>query len=158
MRRALLAIVMSGVSAVAPLASHLTAKGIGQLRYLTSASLIDSTRTARALPPSAVPAPLVHVDPVHQRLVLTARSAGVSVERLRQEWQSVAVCEVGGRWSMTGPTYSGIGFLNATWAAFGGRQYAPLAGQATRDQQILVAMRVTGGWVPDQNGCSPTGW
>jgi len=59
---------------------------------------------------------------------------------------------------MTGPAYSGIGFMNATWNAYGGARYAPLAGQATRDQQILIGMKVTSGRVPDQNGCSPTGW
>lgn len=58
-------------------------------------------------------------------------------------WQRMAVCETGGNWSMTGPRYSGgVGFANSTWNAFGGREYAPLAGQATKDQQIIVAERV----------------
>ena len=83
---------------------------------------------------------------------------GVSVPLLRAQWQRVAICEVDGNWSMPGPEYSGIGFSNATWYRFGGARYAPLAGEATRDQQILVGMRVTHGWVPDQAGCSPTGW
>jgi Transglycosylase-like domain len=87
-------------------------------------------------------------------LVVAARSSGVTVGQLRHEWQRVANCEVGGNWAMTGPVYSGIGFLNGTWLAFGGRQYAPLAGQATPDQQILVGMKVTNGRVPDQNGCA----
>ncbi len=83
---------------------------------------------------------------------------GVSVPHLLAQWQRVAVCEVDGDWSMTGPEYSGIGFSNATWHQFGGTRYAPLAGEATREQQILIGMRVTHGWVPDQAGCSPTGW
>src|ERR1700692_3475051 len=58
-------------------------------------------------------------------LVVEARSSGFTVGQLRHEWQQVANCEVGGNWSMTGPVYSGIGFLNGTWSAFGGRQYAP---------------------------------
>ena len=82
----------------------------------------------------------------------------LTVGQLRAQWQHVAICEVGGNWSMTGPIYSGIGFLNATWSAYGGQRYAPLAGRASRDQQIVVGLRVTGGWVPDQHGCSPTGW
>jgi len=87
-----------------------------------------------------------------------AAAVQTSVARLRAEWEHVAICEVGGNWSMTGPMYSGIGFLNATWSNFGGTKFAPLAGQASRDQQILIGMRVTGGWVPDQSGCSPGGW
>lgn len=87
-----------------------------------------------------------------------AAAARVSVRQLRGEWQHVAICEVGGNWSMNGPSYSGIGFANSTWVQYGGSRYAPRAGYAPRDVQILIGMRVTGGWVPDQNGCSPGGW
>ncbi len=103
------------------------------------------------------PAHLV-VNPVAHALVVDAVSVGVSVRELRAEWQNVAVCEVGGNWSMTGALYSGIGFLNATWNQYGGTRYAPLAGEASVVQQIIIGMRVTHGSVPDQNGCSSTGW
>lgn len=112
------------------------------------------------------------VAPTHPHLVRDARAlvrrlpllqrvaarAGVSIVHLRAEWQHVAVCEVNGNWSMTGPTYSGIGFLNSTWLEYGGTRFASNAGRAPRDAQILIGMRVTKGWVPDQWGCSPTGW
>jgi Transglycosylase-like domain len=91
---------------------------------------------------------------VSRDLGAEARSIGVSVARLRSMWRHVAACEVGGRWSMVGPAYSGIGFANSTWLTFGGSRFAPVAGRATPDQQIDIAMRVTGGWVPDQYGCS----
>ena len=103
------------------------------------------------------PAHLV-VNPVAHALVVDAVSVGVSVRELRAEWQNVAICEVGGNWSMTGALYSGIGFLNATWNQYGGTRYAPLAGEASVVQQIIIGMRVTHGSVPDQNGCSSTGW
>jgi len=81
--------------------------------------------------------------------------AGAAVSAsLRQQWQRVADCEEGGRWDVQGPLYSGIGFLNQTWDDFGGLVFAPNAGMATPDEQIIVGMRVTGGWVPDQNGCA----
>lgn len=58
-------------------------------------------------------------------------------------WDRMAMCETGGNWAMTGSRYSGgVGFANTTWAAYGGREFAPNAGQATRDQQIVVANRV----------------
>lgn len=109
------------------------------------------------------PRPIVHKHhvvrhrPIHA-LVVEAHAARISIDQLRAEWQNVAICEVGGNWAMTGSAYSGIGFLNATWSQYGGTRYAGLAGQATRDQQILIGMKVTSGWVPDQNGCSSTGW
>lgn len=55
---------------------------------------------------------------------------------------------------MQGPVYSGIGFLNSTWDAYGGQQYAPNAGEATPDEQILIGMKIDGGYVPDQDGCA----
>ena len=58
-------------------------------------------------------------------------------------WDGIARCETGGNWSMQGSRYSGgLGFANTTWSSFGGGQFAPNAGQATREQQIVVAERV----------------
>ncbi len=95
---------------------------------------------------------------IHHVLALNAQRRHLTLPQLRAMWQRVAICEVAGNWSMTGPIFSGIGFRNTSWSAYGGTQFASVAGRATRDQQILVAMRITGGQVPDQFGCSPFGW
>ena len=58
-------------------------------------------------------------------------------------WDGIAQCETGGNWHMQGASFSGgVGFYNGTWTGFGGRQFAPNAGMATREQQIVVAERV----------------
>jgi hypothetical protein len=58
-------------------------------------------------------------------------------------WDGIAMCETAGNWRMQGPRYSGgVGFYNGTWRAFGGLEFAPNAGLATREQQIVVAERV----------------
>ncbi|MGC1239459.1 MAG: transglycosylase family protein [Acidimicrobiales bacterium] len=119
----------------------------------------------RAKPkPTPPPAPVsrhvmsqIALSEIHA-LVSDARSRGVGVVTLRAEWQRVAICEVDGNWSMVGPSYSGIGFQNGTWDEYGGTRYAPVAGRAGEDAQIVIGMRVTGGWVPDQTGCDPGGW
>ncbi|MHB8827438.1 MAG: transglycosylase family protein [Acidimicrobiales bacterium] len=110
-------------------------------------------------------APAIRIRHANIQTVLTMRELRasalrlrVSVNQLRAMWQRVAICEVAGNWSMVGSVYSGIGFLNSTWSHYGGTRYAPLAGLATRDEQILIGMQVTGGYVPDQYGCSPVGW
>jgi len=109
--------------------------------------------------PVTVVAPVPVVENANERQIQSlAANAGVSVVTLRAEWQHVAECEVAGNWSMTGSAYSGIGFLNSTWYQYGGTRYAQLAGQATETEQIIIGMEITGGWVPDQNGCSPSGW
>lgn len=58
-------------------------------------------------------------------------------------WDRLAQCETGGNWSMHGSSFSGgLGFYNSTWSAFGGHDFAPHAGLATREQQIIVATRI----------------
>jgi len=71
--------------------------------------------------------------------------AGAGNEKSRRDsmWDAIAACETQGNWSMQGPTFSGgVGFSNSAWDSFGGRQFAPNAGQATREQQIIVAERI----------------
>jgi len=83
---------------------------------------------ARAAALRAAPAPAPAPTP--------ARTTGVN-------WDGIASCETGGNWSMQGSRFSGgLGFANTTWSSFGGGQFAPNAGQATREQQIVVAERV----------------
>ncbi|WP_114853738.1 resuscitation-promoting factor [Brachybacterium sp. YJGR34] len=62
-------------------------------------------------------------------------------------WDRLAQCESGGNWSInTGNGFSGgLQFTKSTWLAFGGGQYAPVAHQATREQQIAVAKKVQAG-------------
>jgi transglycosylase-like protein len=44
---------------------------------------------------------------------------------------------------MQGAAFSGgLGFANSAWSAFGGQEFAPNAGWATREQQIIVAERI----------------
>ena len=66
-------------------------------------------------------------------------------EKARRDsvWDAIAACETQGNWSMSGPSFSGgVGFSNAAWDSFGGREFAPNAGMATREQQIVVAERI----------------
>ena len=48
------------------------------------------------------------------------------------------------------PAYDGgLGILRSTWMAFGGLEFAPNAGLATREEQIIVGQRIYntyGGW------------
>ena len=62
-------------------------------------------------------------------------------------WDKVAHCESTGNWSInTGNGFSGgLQFTKSTWLAFGGGKYAPVAHQATREQQIDIAKKVQAG-------------
>jgi hypothetical protein len=67
-------------------------------------------------------------------------------------WDALAHCESAGRWNTIdhlGDGYDGgLGIYRGTWAAFGGREFAPNAGLATREEQIIVGMRIQAryGW------------
>ena len=58
-------------------------------------------------------------------------------------WDRVADCESSGRWSInTGNGYyGGLQFSASTWKHFGGEAFAPLAHQASKDEQIAIARR-----------------
>lgn len=154
MRRVLFAVI---VALATPLAL-LTAPA-----FSPPAAAVSRPTSTPTPAPTLAPRALRHVvsaialQETHE-LVRDARTRGVGVVTLRAEWERVAICEVNGNWSMVGPAYSGIGFQNGTWDEYGGTRYAPLAGRAGEDAQIVVGMRVTGGWVPDQDGCDPGGW
>jgi hypothetical protein len=59
-------------------------------------------------------------------------------------WDRIAECESGRTWSYNGGSGydGGLQFLPATWRAYGGREFAEYAWQASREQQITVANRV----------------
>ncbi|MFI1829420.1 transglycosylase family protein [Streptomyces sp. NPDC020412] len=74
----------------------------------------------------------------------TAQAASVDV------WEKVAACESTNNWKInTGNGYyGGLQFTQSTWDAYGGREYAPRADLASKDQQIAIAERVLKGQGP----------
>ena len=63
------------------------------------------------------------------------------------EWEAVARCESSGNWSInTGNGYhGGLQFLPSTWLGYGGGEFAAVAHQASREEQIAVAEKVLAG-------------
>ncbi len=91
-----------------------------------------------------------------------AAQAAANAERMRPKtgvnWDGIASCETGGNWSMQGGSFSGgVGFANSTWNGFGGREFAPNAGMASREQQIVVAERVYARYGLSGWGCKAYG-
>ncbi len=72
-------------------------------------------------------------------------------------WDKVAQCETGGNWRAQGPTYQGgLGIYFQTWKGFGGRDFANNAGDATREEQIIVAERIRAKYGFRAWGCGKT--
>lgn len=80
-------------------------------------------------------------------LVVAAPAASAASDTA---WDRLAQCESGGRWDInTGNGYhGGLQFSPTTWRGFGGAEFAPVADQASREEQIVVAERVLAsqGW------------
>ncbi len=58
-------------------------------------------------------------------------------------WDHVATCESGGDWTHKGAQSGGLAIRTRTWRTFGGTEFAKTAGEATREQQIIVANRIS---------------
>jgi hypothetical protein len=67
-----------------------------------------------------------------------------TAEPPRGVWDDLAQCESGGNWAINTANgyYGGLQFLDATWDAYGGEEFASRADLATRGEQITVAERV----------------
>ncbi|WP_313771180.1 transglycosylase family protein [Arthrobacter zhaoxinii] len=65
-------------------------------------------------------------------------------------WAALAQCESGGNWHINSGNgyYGGLQFSSGSWLGAGGGAYAPVASDATPEQQIAVAekLRANGGW------------
>ncbi|MET0629128.1 MAG: transglycosylase family protein [Acidimicrobiia bacterium] len=75
-------------------------------------------------------------------------------------WDALANCESGGRWGTVdggSPSYDGgLGILRENWVHYGGLQFAPNAGLATREEQIVIAQRIYDQYGWDPWGCART--
>jgi hypothetical protein len=65
-----------------------------------------------------------------------------------QYWDAVSICEssldgTNPRWDDGGNFSGGLGIATSTWLAFGGRQFASTAGRATKEEQLIVANRIS---------------
>lgn len=57
-------------------------------------------------------------------------------------WEAVSWCETNHDWNNGGYYAGGLGIAKSTWQGYGGRQFAPTAKTATKEEQIIVANRI----------------
>ena len=102
-------------------------------------------------------APEPALAPQAQAVVVRAeapKKAPLVPLELVEKWTKVAWCETHGDWQMHGATFSGgLGISNVVWDEYGGKEFAPHAGLATPEEQVVIATRINKGYIPDQNGC-----
>ena len=105
-------------------------------------------------PPTAAPEPAIAPDPV----AVPAEEPVVTGPTPVEYWDRMAQCETGGNWQHYphGTWTGGLGIYNQTWLGWGGGEFAPTAGQATKEQQIIVAERIAADIGYSAWGCAAT--
>lgn len=113
--------------------------------YLTAAAEVENQRRAAAAAAAAKAAKEAEARKRQQAAPAPRTSSPApNYASGGTVWDRIAQCESGGNWSInTGNGYSGgLQFAHSTWPAYGGREFAPMAYMATREQQIIVAERI----------------
>jgi hypothetical protein len=64
-------------------------------------------------------------------------------------WDKLAWCETQGDWQNGGKYAGGLGIYQGTWENWGGTEFAPTPDKATKEEQIVVAQRVSTLGKPD---------
>jgi hypothetical protein len=74
-------------------------------------------------------------------------------------WDELAHCESGGQWHVRDRFGGGLGIYVGTWRMFDGDEFAANPGDATKEQQIVVAERIYRRFGLDGWGCAHAlGW
>ena len=119
---------------------------------LVGAPLPETTTTTTSLPDLSFLNTTTTTQPKPQTKV-NPEPIETGTEPTEDQWNALAYCESGNRHDY--PPVSGgfsglLMFHTATWNGYGGQEYAPEAWQATRSQQIEIALRLwrVRGWQP----------
>jgi outer membrane receptor protein involved in Fe transport len=126
------------------------------MKRLAAATIVIGAIVAQALPASA---------PTTAYAAATTTTTLVPAP-IMAKWQKVAWCESHANWTQKheGPhAFSGaLGIRNDVWLAHGGARFGLTPGDATPQEQVVIAREIerrggAPGYVPDQDGyCS--GW
>jgi len=113
--------------------------------FIMNSATADTNNTVTTTTERTIVTPVVDVGLVPRNIVL--------------KWEKVSVCETGYNWTLRGPLYSGgLGITNYNWIAYGGKQFANNAADASIEEQIYIAIKInSSSYVPDQYGCGH-GW
>jgi hypothetical protein len=110
----------------------------GALTTGGSALEASTTTVVPTIPASTVHATSVNMMHPELRAQLKTRKAG-SVKF----WEAVSWCETNHDWDDHGYYAGGLGIAQVTWRGYGGWQFAKTPMKATKEQQIIVANRIS---------------
>jgi resuscitation-promoting factor RpfB len=113
------------------------AKAVPGLRAVTYDEEFSNGVLVKEIPISKVP-----IVPAKPRITYFGTKAD-------PKWDKLAECETGGNWAAHGPEYQGgLGIYYKNWLHYRDKDFPKNAGDATREQQIVVAIKIRNehGW------------
>lgn len=123
--------------------AHLGLAATLSLSLLSAPALAQDVSTPTTVAP-VPPADTERVARVHTLSVHPELRAQLRTKRAGSVkfWEAVSWCETNHNWNDGGYYAGGLGIAKSTWEGFGGRQFAPTAKTATKEEQIIVANRI----------------
>lgn len=85
----------------------------------------------------------VEVKPKNSVLVRQSLTRTKFPKATNAFWDELAICETASNWQDSGKWSGGLGIYQGTWEFFGGTEFAPSPAKATREEQIVVANRIS---------------
>jgi len=153
--------------------SAVEAKTLTKTGVIASVPLVSSEDQNEEIPPALDPTDMLSVFANGSETVagasVTPKSGDASASLARSSltktdkakatiefWEKLAVCETNSNWQDTGQWAGGLGIYTkgkfrdsnmGTWERFGGEEFASSPNKATKEQQIIVANRISvEGW------------
>lgn len=83
---------------------------------------------------------IMSITPVHPELQAQLKNKKIGSVKF---WEAVAWCETNHNWQDTGYFSGGLGMAQSVWVGYGGREFASRPFKATKEEQIIVANRVS---------------
>ncbi len=123
--------------------AHLGLAATLSLSLLSAPVLAQDVSTPTTVTPvptvNTEPVGRVHIVSIHPELRVQLRTKKAGSVKF---WEAVSWCETNHDWDDGGYYAGGLGIAKSTWRGYGGRQFAPTAKTATKEEQIIVANRI----------------
>lgn len=113
---------------------------------ITFIVLLPAVVLAESVPPESdgtVTTEEVETKPKNSVLVRESLTRTKKPKATNAFWDELAICETASNWQDGGQWSGGLGIYQGTWENFGGTEFAPSPGRATREEQIVVAHRIS---------------
>ncbi len=106
-------------------------------------TVVFAQSSLQEFPNGNVPVVIEEVTSKNSVLIRSTLTKTKKPKATTKFWEEVAVCETNSNWQDGGKWSGGLGIYQGTWENWGGEEFAPTPPKATKEEQIIVANRVS---------------